>query len=166
MRVLALLIAVAISLTSVNAIAARPGQATPPASMAGTASDASGHALSNATVQLRSVSTGQLAGTTTSNAAGQFSFSGLTPGSYVVEVTNAAGQIVGTSGSVAVTAGAEVTGVAITTTAAGAATAGSAAAVAAHGLSTHATLILGAAAAAGVAGGVAVASGGDASPSQ
>jgi large repetitive protein len=166
MRVSALLIAVAFSLTSANAIAARPGQTPSPASMAGTASDASGHALSNATVQLRSVSTGQLTGTTTSNAAGEFSFSGLTPGSYVVEVTNSAGQIVGTSGSITVGAGATVTGVAVTTSAAAATTAGSAAAVAAHGLSTHATLILGAAAAAGVAGGVAVASGGDASPPQ
>jgi hypothetical protein len=164
MRVLAALIAVAISLTSVDAIAARPGQAASSSSVSGTASDASGRALSNAGVQLRNVSTGQLAGSATTNAAGQFSFAGLTPGSYVVEVTNASGQIVGTSGSLAVSAGVAVTSVGVTAAAGPAAAA--ATTVAAHGVGAHVTLILGAAAAAGVAGGIAVASGGTASPSQ
>jgi hypothetical protein len=164
MRVLTALIAVAISLTSADAIAARPGQAASSSSVSGTASDASGRALSNAGVQLRNVSTGQLAGSATTNTAGQFSFAGLTPGSYVVEVTNTAGQIVGTSGSLAVSAGVAVTSVGVTTGTGAAAAA--ATTVAAHGLGAHVPLILGAAAAAGVAGGIAVASGGTASPSQ
>ena len=162
MRVLAALIAVAIGVTSADAIAARPGQAASSASVSGTASDASGRVLSNTTVHLRNVSTGQLAGSATTNGVGQFSLVGLTPGTYVVEVTNAAGQVVGTSGPVVVSAGAAVTGVGVTTSAAAA----TATTVAAHGLSTHLTLILGAAAAGGVAGGIAVASGGTASPSQ
>jgi hypothetical protein len=140
MRVLPLLIALAIGAASVDMIAARAGQTTSSASLSGTASDVTGRVLSNAVVQLRNVSTGQLAGTTT---------------------TNAAGSIVGTSGSVVVGAGAAVTGVGVTGSAA-------AAAVAAHHLlSTHAiVLIVGAASAAGIAGGIAAASGGTASGSQ
>jgi hypothetical protein len=102
-------------------------------------------------VQLRSVSTGQLAGTTTANAVGQFSFVGLAPGTYVVEVVNTAGQIVGTSGSVVVSGGAAMTGVSVTTSAAAkvAATPGF--------FSAHATALILGATAAGVAGGVAAA---------
>jgi hypothetical protein len=80
--------------------------------------------VTNTVVQLRNLATGQLAGSTTSNVAGQFSFIGLNPGNYAVEVVNAAGQIVGTSASVAVSSGAAVTGVSVTASAAVAATAG------------------------------------------
>jgi hypothetical protein len=161
MRVLFALIVFAIGMSSVDAIAARSGQTSPTASVSGTASDVTGRALSNTVVQLRSVSTGQLAGSATTNGLGQFSIAGLPPGTYVVEVINAAGQIVGTSGSVAVSAGAAVTGVGVTTTAAAAIVA------AHHGLSTHAiVLIVGAASAASVAGGIAAATGGTASGSQ
>jgi hypothetical protein len=160
MRVLRALIVLAISLTSVDVIAARSGQAPSSASLSGTASDNSGQVRANTGVQLRNVSTGQLVGSTTTNAVGQFSFVGLTPGTYVVEVLNTAGQIVGTSGSVAIRGGAAKTGVSVTTSAA-------TKVAAATGFSSHATaIILGAAAAAGVAGGIAVATGGTASPSQ
>jgi hypothetical protein len=110
--------------------------------------------MANTVVQLRNLATGQLAGSTTSNAAGQFSFIGLNPGNYAVEVVNAAGQIVGTSASVAVSAGAAVTGVSVTAStavAAAAAGAGAGAAGTAAGAST-ATIVGAAAAAAGVAG--------------
>ena len=159
MRVLRVLIVIALSATSVDLIAARPEQGAT-ASVSGTASDATGRVLFNTAVQLRSVSTGQLVGRATTNASGQFSFVSLAPGTYVVEVANTAGQIVGTSGSVVVSAGAAVTGVGVTASAA-------APAAAAAGFGTHHVgLILGVAAAAGVAGGVAMASGGTASPSQ
>jgi len=162
MRVLHALIVFAIGMASVDAIAApRPGQTSAAASVSGTASDVTGHVVSNTVVQLRNVSTGQLAGSATTNGIGQFSFAGLAPGTYIVEVTNAAGQIVGTSGSVVVSAGAAVTGVGVTTTAAAAIVA------AHHGLTTHAiVLIVGAASAASVAGGIAAAAGGTASGSQ
>ena len=75
-------------------------------SIAGSAGSSSGRAMANATVRLRSVATGQLAGTTTSNAAGQFIFTGLPAGTYAVEVIDAAGQIVGTSAAIPLAAGA------------------------------------------------------------
>ena len=160
MRILRSLIVLALSLTAVDVIAARPGQIPSSASLSGAASDNAGQVLANTSVQLRNVSTGQLAGSTTTNAVGQFSFVGLTPGSYVVEVLNAAGQIVGTSGSVAVSGGAATTGVSVTTSAVSRV-------ASVGGLSSHArTLLLGAAGAAGVAGGIAVAESGTASPSQ
>src|SRR5689334_13981582 len=138
------------------------GQAPAPAALIGTASNTGGQTLVNAAVQLRNLATGQVAGTTTSNAVGQFSFIGLNPGNYAVEVLNAAGQVVGTSASVTVSAGAAVTGVSVTATAAaaGAAAGGVAAGVAAGAAAggtaaatglTTALVIAGAAAAAGVA---------------
>jgi hypothetical protein len=145
--------------SSTHVVAAAAGQAAAVGSLSGTASSSSGQMMTNAVVQLRNLATGQLAGSTTSNVAGQFSFIGLNPGNYAVEVVNAAGQIVGTSASVAVNAAAAVTGVSVTAStavaagAAGAAGAGvaGAAAGAATGAST-ATIVGAAAAAAGVAG--------------
>lgn len=60
-------------------------------------------------VQLRNLETGQLAGTTTTNAQGDFSFAGREPGRYAVELVNRAGAIVGASTAVAVPAGAVAT---------------------------------------------------------
>jgi len=74
----------------------------------GTAQGSTGQVLPNYTVQVRNLQTGQLVGTTTSDAAGNFSFAGLTPANYVVEVVNQAGVIVGTSAPIAVVAGATV----------------------------------------------------------
>jgi len=161
MRVLRALLVLAIGMASVDVIAAPASQAASAASLSGTASDGTGRILSNAVVQLRNASSGQLAGTATTNAAGSFSFTGLNPGTYVVEVTNAAGQIVGTSGMVVVGAGAAVTGVGVT--------ASVAKAVATHVgfLGPHTLpIVVGVASAAGVAGAIEAATGGDASPSQ
>ena len=77
-------------------------------------------------VRLRNVANGQIADTTTVNAAGQFTFSGLEAGNYVVEVVNAAGTVVATSAPVALAAGA-------TAAAAGLGAAGAAAGAAAGG---------------------------------
>jgi hypothetical protein len=161
MRALPALIALAFCLVSVDVTAARPRQAESAASVSGTASDVNGHVLSNSSVQLRNVSTGQLFGTAMTNGVGQFSFDRVPPGNYVVEVVNPAGQIIGTSGSVVVSDGAAVTGVSVTGSAA------TKAAASAGVFSTHHLgLILGAAGAAGVAGGIAMATSGTASPSQ
>jgi hypothetical protein len=124
--------------------------------------------VTNTVVQLRNLATGQLAGSTTSNVAGQFSFIGLNPGNYAVEVVNAAGQIVGTSASVAVSSGAAVTGVSVTASAAVAATAGvgaGAGSVAGAGAGASTAAIVGAAAAAAGVAGAAVTNE-SASPSQ
>ena len=106
--------------------------------------------------------TGQLAGSTTSNAAGSFTFTGLNPANYVVEVVNQAGTIVGSSSAVAVTAGATVTVTVSTTAAAAIAGAGGAAAAAGGGAATAAgvstaVIVTTVAAAAGVAAAIAVA---------
>jgi carboxypeptidase family protein len=124
------------------AAAAQTGQA--PGAINGTATDSSGQTLPNYTVQLRNLQTGQLAGTTTSNAAGSFSFIGLAPANYAIEIVNAAGTIVGSSAAITVAAGASVT---VTVSSAAAAIAGASAA----GVST-ALLVTTVAVAAGIFG--------------
>ena len=88
------------------------------ASVGGTATSSTGETLVNATVQLRDLETGTVTSTTTSSSTGAFSFGAVNPGNYVVEVLNAAGQVVGTSAPVSVAAGAALTGVTVTATAA------------------------------------------------
>jgi hypothetical protein len=92
------------------------------ASLAGTARTSAGRTVGNTSVRLRNVTTNEIAGTSTSNTAGQFSFAGLQPGTYAVEVLNAAGEIIGTSSAVSVAAGATITGITVTAAAAAAAT--------------------------------------------
>ena len=153
-RVLAAAIALTLAIPGSSAGAGKVGQAT--GSIAGTATSKGGQTLANQTVQLRNVATGQLVGTTSSSSVGTFGFSGLDAGTYVVEVLNAGGQIVGTSAAVSVAAGAAVTGVAVSAMAAAVAT----------GLSTTAIVTITAvAAAAGIAGAVAIANR-NASPSR
>jgi hypothetical protein len=98
--------------------AAYAGQGT--GSVAGTAANAQGAALSGVRVQLRNVDTGQLAGTGQSGANGSFSFTGLNAGNYVVELVDASGKIIGTSASMSVAAGAAIAGVTVAASAAGA----------------------------------------------
>src|SRR5438309_1634654 len=103
LRIVALALASSLALSSAPLFAA---QAT--ASLAGTATSSSGQSVANATVHLRNLANGQIAGTTTSSTTGSFSFAGLQAGNYAVEVVNAAGQIIGTSASIGVAAGAPV----------------------------------------------------------
>jgi Carboxypeptidase regulatory-like domain len=134
------------------------------ASIAGITQSVTGQNVANATVQLRNLGTGPLAGTTTSSATGSFGFTGLAAGNYSVEVVNAAGQIMGSSTAIQVAAGAAVTGVTVTATAAAAAAAGGGAAAAQGLKSKKALLITTIAAAAGIATTVALVN--DASPSK
>lgn len=84
-----------------------------------------GKPLANVSVRLRNVDTGQLVGNTTANAQGEFSFTGLGPGNFVVETVAADGRILGTSTAIALTAAAMVaTGVTVATSAAALAAAG------------------------------------------
>ena len=83
----------------------------------GVARDAQRQPLGNTTIQLRNAQTGELVGSSTANAAGEFSFAGINPGNFVIEIVDAAGNILGTA-TATVTAGA-VTTVAVTATAAG-----------------------------------------------
>jgi hypothetical protein len=52
-------------------------------------------ALPRVRVQLRNTDTGDLVGSTTSTEAGEFSFAGLAPANYVVEVADESGKILG-----------------------------------------------------------------------
>jgi hypothetical protein len=139
-HLIGVVLAAAIAL-HVSPLKAALGQAT--ASISGTAKATNGRTVPNSTVQLRNMTTNQLAGTATTNAAGQFTFAGLQPGTYAVEAVNAAGEIIGTSSAISVTAGAAITGVAVTATIA-------TAAAAAAGLSTTALVAIIAAAGAAV----------------
>jgi carboxypeptidase family protein len=147
--------------------AGRAAQQTPAAtgSIHGKATDSTGQPMPNYTVQLRNLADGHLAGTTTANAAGGFSFDGLPAGTYVVEVVNPAGAIVGSTAAIPVSAGAAVS-VSVAATAAGAVVSAAPAAAASGGMST-AMIVTAVAATAGVVGAVAVAKHKkDASPSR
>lgn len=159
MRFLAFLLILVLAIPAAPFVRTIVAQGEAVASVAGTASSASGETLINATVQLRDLATGTVSGTTTSSSTGAFTFAAVNPGNYVIEVLNAAGQVVGTSASIAVEAGAVVTGVTVTATAAAVA-----ASAAAAGVGTI-VAVTSAAAAAGVVG-IAAASGQDASPSR
>jgi hypothetical protein len=159
MRLLVIALTLALALPASPLVVTSVAQAEI-ASLAGTAASSTGETLANVTVQLRDLATGTVSGTTTSSSTGAFSFGLVNPGNYVVEVLNAAGEVVGTSASVSVAAGAAITGVTVSATAA--AVAASAAAVA--GVSTIAA-VTSAAAAAGVVG-LVTATQEDASPSR
>ena len=107
-----------------------------------------GSPLANATVRARNLLSGEIAGSTSTAAAGQFAIS-VTPGSYLLEVVAASGQIVGTSPFIAATAGSAMTGLTVTASAGAAATGSLASALLG---TTAARTITYAAATAGVAG--------------
>jgi len=119
----AMMIALALTMAPVSIFAQATG------TIAGTARAQGGQPLANSTAQLRNLATKQLVGTTTTNAQGAFSFTGLNPGQYMVEIVNAQGAIIGTTSAITLSAGAmAATGVTVTATAAGAAAGGTAAA--------------------------------------
>jgi hypothetical protein len=66
-------------------------------SITGIAQSSSGQVLRAQTVQLRDVRTGSIVGSASTTAAGSFTFDGLLPGQYVVEIVEATGKIVGAS---------------------------------------------------------------------
>src|SRR5439155_17139087 len=104
-RTLALALTCALSLVGSPLFAAAPKAAQPPTgSIAGTASSTTGEVLPNVTVQLRDLATGQVVGTQTTNDKGEYTFSNLAPGNYAVEALNPAGQVIGTSASISLSA--------------------------------------------------------------
>jgi hypothetical protein len=129
------------------------GQETPTGGVQGVARDAQQQTLASHTVQVRNVQTGQLVGSGTTNAGGQFTFSGLTPGNCVVEIVNAAGQIIGTTAPIAVAAG-TMASVTVTASAAGALAASSGAGFGIFGMGTAASAALIGGVAVGVTAGV------------
>lgn len=118
--------------------------------LSGVAQNADKAPLPNFRVHVRNANTGELAGSTTSNQAGEFAFANLQPGSYVVEIVDAAGKVVGLSPSMTVAAGSTVT-VTVGATAAGALAAASGGGLSLLGLGPLASVaVAGAASAAAV----------------
>jgi carboxypeptidase family protein len=113
-RVLAL--ALVMSMAGTPPVFAAGAQAPANSSMSGSVRNSSGRSIASATVRLRDLETGQLAAETTSDAAGRFAFQGLAAGSFTAEIVNAAGEIIGSSAPISVTAGSAITGVVVTTT--------------------------------------------------
>lgn len=132
-----------------------------------------GKPIPNTSVRLRNVNNGQLAGTTTTNAAGEFSFTGLPAGDFAVEIVSANGTILGTSAVTLTAATMVVANLTIGASAAAVAAAGGAgvvlgttAAVAGVGAGLGTGVIVAGVVAAGLGvGGLAVALN-DSSPSQ
>jgi hypothetical protein len=137
------------------------GQAT--GAVTGIAKDAAQKDLAKVKVQVRGPN-GQLAATGTTNTSGGFSFAGLAPGNYTIEILDAAGNIVGTSAAVTVTAGALVS-VTVTAAAAGAIAAGAGGGLALMGLGPLGSVAVLAAAGAGTIASI-VATKDDPSPSK
>ena len=81
------------------------GAAPQSGGVTGVAQASSGAPFSNHAARLRNVRTGDIAATTTTTQAGSFEFLKVLPGSYVVEVTDATGRVVATSGITSVSAG-------------------------------------------------------------
>lgn len=131
--------------------------------ISGAAKNQGGQPLANHTVRLRNVGSGQIAGTATTSAGGQFTFTNLAAGNYVIEVVDAAGQVVATSTTLTLSAATmTLTGVAVTASAAGVAAAAGAAAGGSFFTSTAGIVLLVAAGGGAVA--AVVATRGDESP--
>lgn len=117
-RLIALVLTALIALPVQTLLAAGAASST----VAGTTGQISGHAfdlsgrqLARATVRLRNLATGLTLGGASSGPAGDFTFSGLRAGNYVVEVGNAAGQVTGTSRVIPLTPGQMIaTGIGVT----------------------------------------------------
>jgi hypothetical protein len=121
--------------------------------------------ISDCTANARDAGTGQVADTKKCTPAGAFVFSGLQPGSYVVEVVDVTGKIVALSPAVSVAAGTAVSVTVTSTLAAGAIAAAAGGGIGLLGLGTAATVAV--IAAAGAVAIVAVnAAQADASPNQ
>jgi hypothetical protein len=153
-----LVLAALVPLPVYAAVPNRAAQVTQPAgtaSLAGTATGDTGQVLAKHTVQLRNLDTGLVVATTTSDEKGEFSFTGVQAGAFVVEVVNSAGVVIATTGTIAVTAGATITGITLSTAAKVALSLGG------GGLfGTTATVLLTTATAIGITGAI-IASGGD-----
>ena len=110
-RIVTVVILATMSLMSAPLLAASGSRATaagqPTGTLTGTAKNSRGENLPNYTVRVRNLANGSLAGTTTTDAGGTFSFV-LPPGQFAVEIVTPSGEIVGTSASITMTAGATV----------------------------------------------------------
>lgn len=152
--------ALVVSLSGAGSAFAAGAQAPKPSTVSGTANSSTGSPLANTTVRLRQVNTGSISATSTSSATGQFTMTVANPGEYVVEVVDAAGNVIGTSAVITVAPGA-ASSVTITGTAVQIAKAASK-----PFFTSAAGIVTAAATAAGVVGVTVAATQGSASPSK
>ena len=92
---------------SSNVQAARQAS-TQTATLTGSVRQTDSSPLSSASVRVRSVATGAVVASTTTGPLGEFLAAGVQPGSYIVEVLDQHGRIVGTTSQFTVQAGAAV----------------------------------------------------------
>jgi hypothetical protein len=134
-----------------TAIGGRTVINTSQASISGRVVTPNGNPIANAMVRARNLVNGQVGGSTTTASAGQFAIN-VNPGSYLLEVVDAGGQIIGTSSFISAAAGSAITSATVTaTTGALAAVTTTAGLISTLG-ATAARSVTYAAAAAGVAG--------------
>jgi hypothetical protein len=74
-----------------------------------------GDPIAKVSVRARNLLTGQVSGTTQTASAGQFALN-LNPGSYILEVVDGGGQVVGTSSFISAAAGSAITTATVTVT--------------------------------------------------
>jgi len=74
-----------------------------------------GNPIANTMVRARNLLNGQIGGSTATASAGQFAMS-VNPGSYLLEVVDVGGQIVGTSSFISAAAGSAITAATVTAT--------------------------------------------------
>ncbi len=114
MKRLTALAIVLVLVGSVPAVALAAPQG--PGQLTGSVRDAGDRPVANALVRLRNLDTCAIVVTTTTISGGAYAFTGVAPGSYVVEVIDASGQILSTSAALTVTAGQGLSGVLVTLT--------------------------------------------------
>ena len=102
----ALVLAVAVAFSGAPTLSLAASSQT--GSITGAAQASGGAPYVNHTARLRSVQTGNVVASTTTNAVGSFEFSSVAPGGYVVEIADATGRVVGISGVTTVFAGGTV----------------------------------------------------------
>jgi hypothetical protein len=105
-RILVLTMVLALSVSGV-AVAAPQQRGT----IEGIAKDSCEKLLPGVTVQVRNVDTGAVTASTQAGQDGRFSFAGLIPATYVVEIVDDNGKTIGVSAAIAVAAGGVITGV-------------------------------------------------------
>jgi hypothetical protein len=103
---------VALSGPSVRLVAAdRGNEMTAPASISGTAATSDRHPLAQHAVRLRDLDRGVISVTSETGAGGQYTFTSVLPGRYLVEVVDGTGAVLGTSSALSIEAGAVLTGI-------------------------------------------------------
>jgi hypothetical protein len=156
-KVFILIVTIVLALGVVGTAVAAPQQGVvvgaPTASQGGKiegiAKDSSLRVLSGVTLQLRKIdqvtSKSDLVDSTRSDASGRFSFTGVVPGNYVIEIVDDKGAVMVVGSPIAVAPSAVITGVVMTGNAAGAVGSSAAGRVGAFFASTAGLVLVGAA---------------------